>query len=34
MNVISSSPLMNGTLMQVPLSTNTFLCQNLGAKHL
>lgn len=33
-NVISSSPLLQGTLMQLPLPTDVFKCMNLGAKHL
>ena len=33
-NVISSSPLMQGALMQIPLPTDVFRCNNLGAKHL
>lgn len=33
-NVISSSPLLQGTIMHVPLPTDVFKCNNLGAKHL
>ena len=33
-NVISSSPLMQGALIQVPLPSNILQCSSLGAKHL
>ncbi|CAK80842.1 unnamed protein product (macronuclear) [Paramecium tetraurelia] len=33
-NLVISSPLMGGTLMQVPLPSDIFKCQFLGAKHL
>ncbi|KRX10506.1 NADP-dependent oxidoreductase domain [Pseudocohnilembus persalinus] len=33
-NVISSSPLMQGAMLNVPLPSDVFKCKNLGAKHL
>jgi len=33
-NVMTSSPLAQGTMIQVPLDTNIFKCANLGAKHI
>ncbi|EGR29887.1 hypothetical protein IMG5_146600 [Ichthyophthirius multifiliis] len=33
-NIITSSPLMNGALINTPLSSQVFECANLGAKHL
>lgn len=33
-NVITSSPLAQGLMSQVPLSTDLFKCSNLGAKHI
>lgn len=33
-NVISCSPLLQGTMIQLPLPTEVFKCKNLGAKHL
>ncbi len=34
LNVIGSSPLLQGALIQVPLSSQHFKCSSLGAKHL
>ena len=33
-NVITSAPLLQGTLIQLPLDSTIFKCSNLGAKHL
>lgn len=33
-NIISCSPLLQGTLMQLPMPSEIFKCKNLGAKHL
>jgi len=33
-NVITTSPLAQGLMMQVPLATEIFKCINLGAKHI
>lgn len=33
-NLISCSPLLQGTLMQLPMPSEIFKCKNLGAKHL
>lgn len=33
-NVISSSPLMQGTMIQVPLPSDILKCSYIGAKHL
>jgi hypothetical protein len=33
-NVIISSPLLNGSLIQIPLPTSVFKCSYLAAKHL
>ena len=33
-NVIASAPLLQGTLLQLPLDSTIFKCSNLGAKHL
>ena len=33
-NVITSSPLLQGTMIQLPLPTELFYCTNLGAKHI
>lgn len=33
-NVISCSPLLQGTMMQLPMPSEIFKCSNLGAKHL
>lgn len=34
LNVVTSSPLWQGAMLQVPMSTDTFHCKALGAKHL
>lgn len=34
LNVITSSPLWQGAMLQVPMSSDTFHCKSLGAKHL
>lgn len=33
-NIITSSPLLQGTMIQLPLPSNLFYCANLGAKHI
>jgi hypothetical protein len=33
-NIISCSPLLQGTMIQLPMPSEIFKCKNLGAKHL
>ena len=33
-NIISSSALASGTMLEVPLPTEIYKCKNLGAKHI